>query len=294
VAGEAAHITAWSPSTRKRLHEDAGHSGQVKGLVWLPHGELASGAEDRYLRFWSLTTGKCRTFPSRLRGHCHALTVCDGLLVAGGMGESASLFDPATGQPHGALTNGFSVRALCPLPDGRLLLGGESPNAEVCDVRKRKRLQLLPKHEKDCWALAVEGERIAIGDGSHEKEGHVHLFDANFRLIDTYGRHTHAVHALAFHSGRLASGDNDGQVFLDGKPWGRKLSGGISGLVWSTNGHRLAVSTVRGEVVWRDADGKRVAAWEFPGGVKSLALTPDDKHLLTGNNDGTIFVLKLP
>jgi WD40 repeat protein len=296
VAGEAGHITAWSPSTRKRLHADAGHYGQVKGLAWLPSGELASGAEDRHLRFWSLAAGKSRAFPSRLRGHCHALAVCDGLLAAGGMGDTVRLFDPATGQQRGALSNGYPARALAPLSGGRLVIGGESRKmkAEVWDVRQQKRTQHWLAHEPDCWALAVEGERLALGDGTWEGEGHVRLFNPDFSPAGSYGGHTHAVHALAFHSGRLASGDNAGQVFLDGKPWGKKLSGGVSALVWSADGSRLAVATIRGEVEWRDAEGKRVINWEFPGGVKALALTADDRHLLTGNDDGTIFVLRLP
>jgi hypothetical protein len=46
--------------------------------------------------------------------------------------------------------------------------------------------------------------------------------------------------------------------------------------------------------MWRDAEGQRVTGWKFPGGVCSLALTPEGKHHLTGYAAGTIFVLKLP
>jgi WD40 repeat protein len=187
------------------------------------------------------------------------------------------------------------VYSLCPLPGHRLLIAGRPKQAEVWDVQSKECVWKSPDHGKQCWSAATEGERIAIGEGGYEGgDVSVRLFGPGLRPDGSHGGHHNAIPAVAFHSGRLASGDMDGQVFLDGRKVGTPLKGHVTDLVWSADGRHLAASTGVGTVEWREAEGKRVTGWKFPGTVKSLALTPDNKHLLTGNADGTIFVLKLP
>jgi WD40 repeat protein len=294
IASDEGRIVAWSPTSREFLREEVGHYGRVAALAWLPSGELASIAAGPEVRAWSLATGKCRSFPSGLSGGGASLAVCNGELVVGGIGGAVNLLAPATGEKRGEMHVDDWAYTLSPLSGGRLLIGGKFPRAEVWDIRERKRLDQLPAHTGECWVSAAEGDRIATGDGSWKNDGTVRLFGPDLRPAGTYGGHLRGVSALAMRSGRVLSGDHGGTIYLDGKPLGKQLSSQVAALLWSEDCRHFAASSEAGEVEWRDADGERVAGWKFPGAVKSLALTADGRHLLTGNADGTIFALKLP
>ncbi len=296
VAAEDGLVSAWSPTTRKRIREEAGHTGPVEALLWLPSGELASVASDHHVRVWALDTGRRRSFSSGLEAPGYCLAMSEGLLAVGGMGdrETVCLLDLGTGERRGALRFPGTAYSLCPLGDGRLLVAGGARQAEVWDVRRGERVEALPESGKECWSAVADGGRIAVGDGGYGGDAAVRLFDSGLKPAGVYEGHHNAVNALASHSGRLASGDMRGQVFVDGRPVGKPLRGFIADLAWSVDGRHLAVATGRGEVEWRGVDGVRVTGWDLPGAVKSLAVTPDGRHLLTGNGDGTIFVLRLP
>lgn len=76
------------------------------------------------------------------------------------------------------------------------------------------------------------------------------------------------------------------------------LKGQVRGVVVSPKGDTFVTFSADREVrVWSLADPKtlkEVRAWEMPVGVSGVAYTPDGKQLLTGNADGTAFVLQLP
>jgi WD40 repeat protein len=292
VGGDEGRVVAWSPSTSKEPQPSTSHSGPVRSMMWLPGGELATAGEDGIVRFWSLATGRCRAYATDFRCDIMSLALVDGMLAVAGKHESVLLLDPATGKKRGEIQNGRWAYTICPLPGGRLLVGGEPSQAEVWDVARRTK-ETLPPHREQCFSSAADGERFAIGDGSWEGEGTAHLFRLDCQPAGTYGKHHGSVTALAFHKGRLASGDYCGVVRIDNKAVGEKHPGRVNAIRWSADGH-LATACAEGVVMWRDAEGNRVTGWKFPGGVCSLALTPDGRHLLTGNADGTVFVLRLP
>ncbi len=290
VGGEEGYIGLWGPDTRKPLRKTGGHTGPVRGLALLADGRLATGADDRVIRVWDLTTGQAREIPADFPGDIIALAAFpDGLLAAGGKDESVHLYDTAACEKVGELPVKFWVYTMSPLPGGRLLLGGKSARAEVWDVKTRKRVEQLPPHRDNLKSSASEGENFATGDGSYEGRATARVHGGA-----SYPGHAEAVSALALGGGVLASGDRAGVLRLDGKPAGEKHEALLSALAWSPDGKRLASACLAGEVMWRDAAGKRLGGWRFPGAVMSLRVTADGRHLVTGNADGTAFVLRVP
>jgi WD40 repeat protein len=64
--------------------------------------------------------------------------------------------------------------------------------------------------------------------------------------------------------------------------------------VFSPDSRTLAVPGEDGGVVLQDATtGKTLRQWQFLGAVNSVAYAPDGRHLLVGNGNGTIYVLRL-
>lgn len=60
---------------------------------------------------------------------------------------------------------------------------------------------------------------------------------------------------------------------------------------WLATGH----SGGGGEVVlWEASSGQKGREWVLPVGVRNVTFAPDGRHLLTGNEDGSVYVLRLP
>jgi WD40 repeat protein len=106
--------------------------------------------------------------------------------------------------------------------------------------------------------------------------------------------------SLAFSSDgkRLAAGKY-GQVFLQDMepPAGAVLDGhhkdGYDAVALSPNDKFLIAHHGGGTVeLWDVPSGRNVHTWHLPGPVRRLAF-PDGRHLITGNANGTLYVLRL-
>jgi RNA polymerase sigma factor (sigma-70 family) len=68
----------------------------------------------------------------------------------------------------------------------------------------------------------------------------------------------------------------------------------VVSLAFSPDGNLLASAGDFGEVVlWETATAKKVRQWSFAGAVHKLLIPPGAGHLVTGNGNGTIYVLRL-
>ena len=65
-------------------------------------------------------------------------------------------------------------------------------------------------------------------------------------------------------------------------------------LVAAPTGGRFATLSAAGEVKVWDLGGKELRAWKLPAPPAAAAFTPDGKKLVTGNKDGTAYVLEMP
>jgi WD40 repeat protein len=75
-----------------------------------------------------------------------------------------------------------------------------------------------------------------------------------------------------------------------------RISGGgsVLGLIVSPSGKRFATLTDEGQVQAWDLAGQEIRSWKLPVPANAAAFAPDDKILVTGNRDGTAYVLELP
>jgi hypothetical protein len=65
-------------------------------------------------------------------------------------------------------------------------------------------------------------------------------------------------------------------------------------MVFSPDGRTLAAAGLGGQVsLWETATGKKYREWQLPGPVHRLAFLEDGRHLVTANENGTFYVLRL-
>jgi WD40 repeat protein len=284
-------------------------SGVIQVALDPTGGIIVTTASDGQIRFWTLDGRLLRRFPAE--DHYPELLAVEPagrFLVTGS--EKLVLWDARGKALARARVSRGTGRALAFSPDGKALYAGDS-RGEVTVVPLEP--GVTGKHFRvytgdDVTALAVTpgGELVAAG-GTSER----------FRIVDRGGavrasfenpKGTPApfsgVQALAFTpdgrelvvaTGRkarqLAVFDVQGRLLRSADTGNRYLSGALA---VSPSG-KLAAVTVNSDVGLFDLATmeRRATLRGHTGDVASLAFTRDERHLVSGSNDGTVRVWNL-
>jgi WD40 repeat protein len=310
-----------------------GHSLGVTSLKFTGDGKmLASGSEDKTVKFWDVTTGKCiRT----LKGHTGivnsvAFTADGKMLASGGHGLQRGMFcgevklwDVTTGKER-TILKGHSkwVNSVAFSPDNKTLASGSDDHeVKLWDAATGKEIRTLKGHTSSVSAVAFTPDgKILVSSGSglylgkgKSILGEVKLWDVNTgREKRTLKAHSHFVTAVAVSGDgkTMAAGDRDRVTVWDvatGKEL-RTLRGPtvITSVLFSADGKMLAAGGDDGKSVgqavsieprikfWDVATGKVRSTWEVEGS-KCVTFSPDGKTLASGGSlDGAVALRDVP
>jgi WD40 repeat protein len=267
-AGEDRVVKIWDLAERRVQQTFAAHTGAVWGLAFSPDGTLlATGGVDGTIVLWDLRSGAAvRTLHGHARSPSRLRFSPDGkILAAGGEKGAVKLWDVASGQERGSLAgHSGAVRCVAFSPDGaRLASGGEDRSVRLHDLAGGSPRKLTMPSALADVAFSPDGRTLAaVGDAPAAA---VRLWDLDSGQETTWEGHTGQARGLAFAPAGplLASCAEDGTVRL-----------------------------------WERADGeprtRAIDLGRFPSGVRAVAFTPDGRHLVTANGNGTVYVLRVP
>jgi WD40 repeat protein len=288
-------------------------SGAGSGVIQIAldptGGVIVTTASDGQVRFWTLDGRLVRRFsaeddyPELLAVEPRGRFLVTGsakLVLWDGRGKALARARVSRG----------SGRALAFSPDGKTLYAGDS-RGEVTVVplepgAKPKRFRVYTGDDVSALAVSPGGDLVAAG-GTHER----------FRIVDRGGavrasfdnpKGTPApfssVRGLAFtpdgrelivvtarNARQLAVFDLQGRLLRSADTGNRYLSGALA---VSPSG-KLAAVTVNSDVGLFDVATmeRRATFRRHQGSVRSLAFTRDERHLVSGSNDGTVQVWNL-
>jgi WD40 repeat protein len=257
-------------ATGKQQTRWSGHGDCVRAVAFSPDGKLlASSGADGIVRLREVETGKVRWV--------------------------------FRADPKYAYGLAFS-------PDGTMLAsGGKDRTARLWDVRSGRLLRAFFGHEDGVEGVAFSPDGKVLATASYDRT--VRLWDVatGWQLAVLTG-HTDRVRCVAFHPGGrlLASGALDRTVRLWDLTTGqvRQVLTGHTGevvkLAWRADG-RVLVSCggLDGTLPMWGMDGDSRLSQVFPlfrpgfGWVDDIDLTPEGRHVVTTNTDGTCTVLRL-
>jgi WD40 repeat protein len=257
------------------------HAGPITGIA-LTASTIFTASADKTARAWKLAGD----------GPAKNLTGHGGLV-------DAAIFSP-DGQTLASCSH-----------DGTVRFWNPTEGKQLSEVK------LSPQPQPFyCLAWRSDSKQVAIGG-----------FDHSIRIVDVAGKkvereikgfdeksapngHRDAVYSVAYtpNGQQLYSAGADGQIKL----WNLGDGGLVKSMVdpalkekaqrdWinhiklTSDGTRL-VSVGNGGwiTIWNTADGKLIHGQKLPSGLYGTAITTDGKLIATGNQNGTVYLLKMP
>jgi WD40 repeat protein/serine/threonine protein kinase len=321
AAGGGASFTVrlWDPTTGRKMPSCAGYArafnpnyfGYPGLLAITPDGKMLASfleGENPRVRLCDLTTGKQhRILETQSRPAGAIAASPDNQLLASGCNDgSVRLWDIGTGTMRKLLTgHREDIRALALSPDGQILASASwDKTIKLWDVARGEAWLTLEGHEAGVMAVAFSKDGKLLATGSADKT--IKLWDmTKGQLRETLKGHAGRVQWLAFSvdGATLFSGSDDRTVKLwdlASKQVQLSLEGppeGLTSMTLSPDGRTLALASVDGKVRLRDAASGRpletLQVGPRRGVILQAAYTPDGRHLVTLNGNGTMYVLRL-
>ncbi|MBF0320467.1 MAG: caspase family protein [Nitrospirae bacterium] len=275
-----------------------GHSSLVNSVAITPDGKYAlSGSSDNTLILWDIATGKeIRTFSGHSNRVSSVAISPDGkYALSGSDDKTLKLWDISTGMEIRTFTGHSKyVNSVAISPDGKYALSGSRDKTlKLWDIATGKKIRTFTGHSDWVNSVAISPDGKYALSGSRDKT--LKLWDiATGRKIRTYTGHTGWINSVAITPDRkyVLSGCNDNILKLWDIATGRVIRTfkGLSFIaiasVAITNDGKYAAVASPGTLILLDiATGRVNLTFEVDSDqVNSVAITPDGKYVLTGND----------
>jgi WD40 repeat protein/serine/threonine protein kinase len=275
---------------------------------------ITSGYAQTPTRLWGLggTALKDLGQPSDFPENFSSVATPDGNTWVTGGQDTIHLWEVEASGPKQVrqwYCPGF-VHQLALTPDGKTLASwgyeeGKPRSVRLWDLTGAgpKQVTVLPESKKLVYGLVLscDGKTLLVWEGD---ERSVRLWDVSDRARP---RQRSQVIAQSVWGAAISPDDKtlalcyDYKIHLwdlsQGEPRERVAFGGV-GLVeapaFSRDGKTLLTGDSDGNLIqWEIASGKQLREWRLPGWIRSAAFAPDERHVITANANGTVYVLRL-
>ena len=265
-------VRVWDAENSVQLLTMQGHGDQVTAVVFSPDDRrIASGSRDKTVRLWDATSGSELAV---LRGHESFVTSVayspDGRWVASGSADKTiRLWDAANGNERAVLRgHESSVSCIAFSPGGDTIASGSSDGTiRLWDVVTATERGILrgDMSAVECLVFSVDGRQITSGAS-----------DNTVRRLDIASRAETNVFQIRAPVASMAISPSSGRVVI-----------GTDERLDSVFRNRFPLNSFNVTVL--NADGTECDCFRgHEGCVRAVALTVDERRIVSGSDDGTI------
>jgi WD40 repeat protein/serine/threonine protein kinase len=308
TGGADGFVRLWDTASGKQLTRELKHQ-QVKAVAFRPDGDAILTVSSDTAQLWDLATGAPLCPPMALPGDIDAAVVnSDGQTFLTRSRDGAlRLWDVATRKllrEMSKLPQGHPLLSLS--PDGKILLTGDWERVERrdADTGQQRAGVLLHQNFVSAAAFSPDGQTILTGSGDTTAR----LWDAHTdEPLGTILRHRNGIIAVAVSpDGKsIVTGgfDHTVRVWEKGtrKPLGQTLplEARCNADVFSPDGKTFATVTSDGKLqLWNAVSAKPIRPpllrppLRHSGSATCLRYSPDSQFVVSGDENGTVQVLK--
>ena len=297
--------------SRRDTESAGGHSLPIRGVAVSRDGvRAATASEDRTVKVWEIATGKELATLTGAGDPLNAVAFAgpDTVVAAGddlwvrwwAVGPAKEVRKASSDRVFNlaATPDGDSVAGVWAKPDDKVaafdIFSGDGKSPPV-QVREEDRIL-------SCAAIAADAT-VGITGGA---DGVVRVWDLTTqeRVGGDWPLFADAVADIGLTPDKktLVAIDVNGTVKVADATT-REVketiksavpAGEVYAMTVSRTGDKFATLSDAGEVKLWSMAGKELRSWKLPTPANAAGFTPDGKRLVTGNRDGTLYVLELP
>lgn len=293
-------LRVWDLEGGQTLKDSEGHRAGISAVVVLDDGRVVSGSDDGTLRVWDLESGHTLQTLEKHTFGVSALAVLDSRrAVSGSAGRTLRVWDLEGGQTLETFEGHTAwVSALTVSDGGRVVAGFGDGTLQVWDLESKHTLQILEGHTAQISALALL-DSLCVVSASYDHT--LRAWDLKSgQILKTLEGHTAGVRALALLDGlRAVSGSLDGTILVWDleRKWTLKTLEGhlfsINGLAVLDGRRVVSASADRTLRVWNLETGEVLAVMTLDAPVSAVAVTPNGKTIVAGDQSGKVHFFDL-
>ena len=310
-------LRLWDLASRKQLHSLEGHASGLRiAALSFDGSTLASADHDSQCFAWDLPTGKLKQEVVHAYLHQRGMDFSnDGRLVIVEMrsgARSVRIWSPGN--------NGYEFlthfgecwpNAVQFSPDGEYIATANtrpSHGVALFNSRTRENLGFIEELIANLRSLTFspDGRTLCVATEQKNRAGTIQLYEVpSKRKLRDLARYSAEFRSPVFTpDGKLlAYGGYDGAVTVLDVATGQAVQklplegAAVSHVALSRDGQALAVVDERGTIKVWSVDSwallRTIRIAEHPAPVRMLEFTPDSRHLVTANANGTFYVLRM-
>ena len=290
-----------------------GHIGSVRSLAITSDNKyIVSGGNDKAVRIWNLQD---KMQEGVLYGHTHYITsivisTCDRFIASSSMDKSVRMWDlQAKTQIHIFYNNSFSLTCVTITTDNKYIVWADANSTMSIVCIQSQEISKYREESSKITCIAITSDNKFIVSGRDDKT--VRLWNLTDKTLEaTLNGHFGIVLSLAISKDNkyILSGSKDKTVII-WSPQSKTILDVLSGhtnrvssvAITSDNQYIVSGSWDLTIIIWDFQDNKnygivrpfretakKIAILQCFTTVRSIAITSDDKFIVSGGGDNTV------
>lgn len=292
-------VKIWDATSGKLIRTLTGHRSVAMSVDFSPDGKfVASGSADNTVRIWDAVSGHpVRTITGHMKEIRSIKYSPDAKFIVSGSGDNTiRIWAAATGNQIRSLSNEGSPLSVCYSPNGEFIVFGTGgKEIKIWNMSSGDPVQVLTGYKNEVWSVDFSPDGKFLASGSDD--GTFRIWDVALRIPVLSRSNSGRVLCVSYSpDGKFVACVNGIYITLWGVPTGNmvksvKTEDFHTSLKYSSSGAFIVSGAPDKHIIMVfDITNEKIiiGGRSFVKKVRTVSLSPDEKLISSGFDDGTI------